>query len=355
LVGSDSATVRQESIPHEIPLAPVEEKKEKIIFLPCPEKNMTSKEQPENSVLDSAEKDSEHRIELESHEETRTETNGETTKLNVTEKTSISSGAEVVDGNYIFDPKFNNLAVAVKTGKEVAAARVPIQMVTFLQRVQNVMIIGSEPRVSVGGMEVVDVYTGLYDRAPSMSRSQNGLALHNNSVGTTNKENSSSRNGIQHKSPPSPRAPTAPRLQRRTGTDHRLLDGEDAVVQDINSKGWQRDAHKNLPGFRKLVTKYPDADWYIMIDDDTYLFVDGLHAYLSTLKPTDMHYLGVANVFTGCDGIREFGKGPYFAHGGSGIVISKAAMTRMMRGLDNCIIKYKDCWVCVLFDQFLAY
>ena len=56
------------------------------------------------------------------------------------------------------------------------------------------------------------------------------------------------------------------------------------------------------------------------------------------------YYFGSATVFVGCDGVTEFGSGPEFAHGGSGILLSKAAMRLMMRNIDTCIEKYKDCW-----------
>ena len=50
---------------------------------------------------------------------------------------------------------------------------------------------------------------------------------------------------------------------------------------DENSQGWLTDAHKNLPGFRELYRRFPKAEWYIMIDDDTYLFKHNLLHFLN--------------------------------------------------------------------------
>ncbi|KAL2913545.1 hypothetical protein HK105_207005 [Polyrhizophydium stewartii] len=60
--------------------------------------------------------------------------------------------------------RFDNLAVAVKSGRDVAADRVPIQMLTFLRGVSNVVLIGEAAGVRVGALEMVDVYSGLYGR-----------------------------------------------------------------------------------------------------------------------------------------------------------------------------------------------
>ena len=57
-----------------------------------------------------------------------------------------------------------------------------------------------------------------------------------------------------------------------------------------------------------------------------------------------LQYFGNANVFKGCDNVENFDDGPQFAHGGSGIVISRGAMIEMMKIHESCILKYKDCF-----------
>ncbi|KAJ3016416.1 UNVERIFIED_CONTAM: hypothetical protein HDU68_012227 [Siphonaria sp. JEL0065] len=117
-----------------------------------------------------------------------------------------------------------------------------------------------------------------------------------------------------------------------------------SIVPNIQSSGWKNDANKNLPGLKKLYETYPDANWFMMIDDDTYVFVDNLVDYLSTLDPQTPYYIGRANSFVGCAGIVNHGDGPEFAHGGSGYVVSKKAMSMLLDGYNACIEKHSSCW-----------
>jgi hypothetical protein len=72
-----------------------------------------------------------------------------------------------------FDPQWDDFAIAVKTGSEVALQRVPIQLLTFLSDVRNKIIIGDGPNVTVGDYEMIDVYTHLYDGSkPSIKKSK---------------------------------------------------------------------------------------------------------------------------------------------------------------------------------------
>jgi hypothetical protein len=49
-------------------------------------------------------------------------------------------------------------------------------------------------------------------------------------------------------------------------------------------------------------------------------------------------------LFVGCDGVTEYGDGPQFAHGGSGIMMSRGSLIRMLSIANRCIDKYHDCW-----------
>jgi hypothetical protein len=66
--------------------------------------------------------------------------------------------------------KWDDFAIALKTGSEVALERVPIQLLTFLADVRNKIIIGNGPNGTVGDMEVIDVFTDLYTNTPSAIR-----------------------------------------------------------------------------------------------------------------------------------------------------------------------------------------
>lgn len=63
----------------------------------------------------------------------------------------------------------------------------------------------------------------------------------------------------------------------------------------------------------------PHMKWYVLLDDDTYLINSSLELLLQHLDPSEPHYLGNA-------------VGDYrarFAHGGSAVVLSHAAMRRL--------------------------
>ena len=120
--------------------------------------------------------------------------------------------------------------------------------------------------------------------------------------------------------------------------------GQEALKPNESSTGWRSDADKNLPGIKKLFETFPNAKWYIMIDDDTYLFRHNLLANLANYDHQKRFYFGSATKFMGCDGVTKFGQGPAFAHGGSGIIISHGAMQAMLGIMDRCIDKYKTCW-----------
>ncbi|EHY60612.1 hypothetical protein ABEF92_002020 [Exophiala dermatitidis] len=85
-----------------------------------------------------------------------------------------------------------------------------------------------------------------------------------------------------------------------------------------SAKGWDLDKWKNIPMLHKAYTKYPDADWYVTIDADTYLGWTNLLLFLDRLDPNEPFYAGAINFY-----------GPVtFAHGGTGYVLSRNAVER---------------------------
>ena len=89
------------------------------------------------------------------------------------------------------------------------------------------------------------------------------------------------------------------------------------LIPEESSAGWRADAHKNLPGFRLMWNRFPNAEWFVMIDDESYLFLDNLAFELRKHNAEQPFYFGNANMFVGCDGVNRLGDGPNFAHGGS--------------------------------------
>lgn len=194
--------------------------------------------------------------------------------------------------------KYDKYAVAVKSGKEVAFRRIPAQLLTFLGAINNLILIG-ESSGKIGKYEMEDVYTHLYDYEQEVNKSSQ-------------------------------------RIERR-GLDEQ-------VEVDENSIGWKSDAHKNFPGLKLLWNRFPNADWYVMIDDDTYLSMENLENYLSQYNPSQPLYIGSPTSFIGCDGVTSWTGGPLFAHGGSGIIISRGAMEKLTPLVPKCIRSYKSCW-----------
>ncbi|KAJ3111600.1 hypothetical protein HDU96_005532 [Phlyctochytrium bullatum] len=234
--------------------------------------------------------------------------------------------------------KYDRFAVALKTGTDVALERASIQLVTFLQKIKKLVLIGESAGVHVGEHAVVDVYSGLYDlvdRRIQAQEARNGKS----GASPPKKVHGLPVDAPQSKPPANATDPHPPSHRHR-----RRAVNKDAVVPAENSQGWKLDAHKNLPGFEYLYSTHPDADWYVMIDDDTYVFFDNLIEYLRDRDPEVPFYTGSANVFVGCDDVEKFGDGPLFAHGGSGIVMSRGAMKKMGGIMEQCIKKYKDCW-----------
>jgi hypothetical protein len=181
------------------------------------------------------------------------------------------------------DKPLDRMAIALKTGKEVALQRVPIQLITFLKPVSSLLVIGDHVG-TVGAHAIHNVCSPLVKRS------------------------------------------------------------SERVYENQSSIGWIQDAQKNIPGYVQLYHAFPEKEWYVMMDDDTFLFFDNLLEFLSSFDPGRPWYFGLSTNFIGCDQIVEYGKGPLFAHGGSGIVLSKRALELMLTKSEECIAKYSGCW-----------
>ena len=79
-----------------------------------------------------------------------------------------------------------------------------------------------------------------------------------------------------------------------------------------------------IMGMELLYNQMPNAKWYVLLDDDTFVIKASLLAVLGRLDPSEPHYLGNA--------VGDF-RGR-FGHGGSGILISGAAMSQLFERED---------------------
>lgn len=166
--------------------------------------------------------------------------------------------------------------VMLKEGATVLWQRVPTHLLTTFTKVPHFGLYADMP-ASIGGHEVHDVLANVSDR--TMRSGQFDLY----------------------------------RKLRDLRRAHAVVDPAAAEL----SGGWDLDKYKNVPMLaHALKTAPPSVDWFVFMDGDTYFFMDSLVAYLNELDATQPLYLGAAAAY----------KGVTFAHGGSGVVLSRRAL-----------------------------
>ena len=84
--------------------------------------------------------------------------------------------------------------------------------------------------------------------------------------------------------------------------------------------GWRLDKYKFIHMVEETFEMRPDAKWYVFVETDSYVVWNNLVDWLKMLDSTKPIYLGAA-----------VSSGHYaFAHGGSGYVLSNAAMNKLL-------------------------
>lgn len=114
-----------------------------------------------------------------------------------------------------------------------------------------------------------------------------------------------------------------------------------------HTEEWKQDRLKNFPAFREAYRLFPDAKWYFMLDDDTFVSARNLATYVLALTDTATGvYQGNLMGFNGCglNSAHPPVHTPLFGHGGSGILLSHTAVKRMLEVVDACIVRWVDCW-----------
>ncbi|KAK0119311.1 hypothetical protein ONS95_008155 [Cadophora gregata] len=176
-----------------------------------------------------------------------------------------------------------NIVVSVKTGASEAAERIPIQMQTSLRDVQNVFFF-SDLEQDLGQYHL---YDSLDTIKPSIMQNNPDFVFYQKQREMWNATgNITSLKNEKHPDDPSELA------------------------------AWTLDKYKDIHILEKTWALMPDQDWYIFIDADTYLLWSNVVQWLSTLDPKKKSYFGSE---VNASGVK-------FAHGGTGIIISKATM-----------------------------
>ncbi|KAG6007271.1 hypothetical protein E4U21_006189 [Claviceps maximensis] len=104
--------------------------------------------------------------------------------------------------------------------------------------------------------------------------------------------------------------------------------GDEAKAEDLGRRyGWELDALKFIKGMDMAYRRMPHKKWYMILDDDTFVVRASLQALLRTLDPARPMYLGNS-------------VGDYrarFAHGGSAVLVSGAAMRMLFVGRPDVV------------------
>lgn len=172
-------------------------------------------------------------------------------------------------------PLVNDIFLLFKTGADIMWKRLPTHFQTTFTRFPNFALYSDRPG-SAAGFEVIDI---LKDMPPNV---------------------------LNHESL------QKYRIMRQMQEDAWMWDAKDISM----SEGWEMDRYKNIPILlHGYLTAPPSTKWFLMIDDDTYVMSSNIAQYLDTLDSSKPYYLGsVAQVSIP------------FAHGGSGIIVSRGAL-----------------------------
>ncbi|KAL9094419.1 MAG: hypothetical protein Q9165_003269 [Trypethelium subeluteriae] len=122
-----------------------------------------------------------------------------------------------------------------------------------------------------------------------------------------------------------------PQSYRQENPDFETYDKQkqlraDGRLEHSNSEGWKLDRFKFLPMMEKAFEMRPNAKWYVFMEDDTYFFWDNLFRFLDNLDPDTPKYMGSPS--PGKE--TADGQKTWFAYGGTGHVVSRAAMKRLL-------------------------
>ncbi|GAB1318272.1 N-acetylgalactosaminide beta-1,3-galactosyltransferase [Madurella fahalii] len=173
-------------------------------------------------------------------------------------------------------PDTSNVLLVMKTGASEAFARVPTQMMTMLKCLPDFLIF-SDMDQNIAGQDIHDSLSTVLFEA------QDGNSDFD--------------------------------LYRRQKWC--LVDQENCnKLGNPAKEGWNLDKYKNVHIAEKSYAMRPGYDWYLFVDADTYVLWPNLMQWLKQLDPTKKLYLGSVTL------IHNFS----FGHGGSGYIVSKAAM-----------------------------
>lgn len=205
-------------------------------------------------------------------------------------------------------PDTSNVLVVMKTGASEAYSKIPTQILTNLRCVYDFLFF-SDMAETIAGYEVHDSLDTVLD---DVKVSNDDFELY-----------------FQ---------------QQKCAVDRDSCN----KGHDVASQGWALDKYKNIHIAEKTYRLRPSNDWYLFVDADSYVVWSTMAQWLKRLDPTEPHYLG---------SMAFYGDIP-FGHGGSGYLVSRAAMQGLFDGKENVANNWDEatidsCCGDVMFAQAL--
>lgn len=178
-------------------------------------------------------------------------------------------------------PNAANTLIVVKTGANVIYDKLPIQLLTVLRCARDPLIF-SDLAQTLGRHRVYDVLDNVTEEI---------------------------KNGPEFD-------------YDRTLQDYQKHGQDVQTLRDISSDAaWRLDRYKFIHMLKKTWTMRPDHDWYVFVEDDTYLVWTNLMLWLERLDSSEPLYLRSQAYFNN----------EAFAHGGSGICRVRPWLESSMR------------------------
>lgn len=184
-----------------------------------------------------------------------------------------------------------NVAVIVKTGANVLYDKVPFQLLTALRCTDDPLIF-SDLAQTLGSYQVHDV-------------------LDNVTAAVKNSLDFEYYRQLQE--------------YKKFGQDVRDL-------RDSSEAGWKLDRYKFIPMLKKTWEMRPNHDWYIFLEGDTYAMWTNIMLWLQRFDPNKPHYFGE----------QTYVNNEAFAHGGSGFIISRGAMSKVLDDDPDITTRYDE-------------
>ena len=106
--------------------------------------------------------------------------------------------------------------------------------------------------------------------------------------------------------------------------------GGNPLLLGSDNKGWNLDKYKFIHMIVKTYRMRPNAPWYFFVEADTSFNWENLVTFLKKLDPKKPYYIG-SNAYVG---------DVEFAHGGTGFLLSNAAVKKFIKSQDDVAAKY---------------